>query len=61
MKFKDADLLGLPLRLTVSPRTLERGAVEIKGRSASRAEDAPLDGVLTGVQAVRAGSAGGVR
>ena len=32
VKFNDADLLGMPLRLTVSPRTLEKGAVEVKGR-----------------------------
>lgn len=33
VKFNDADLLGIPLRLTVSPRTLKDGNVEIKLRS----------------------------
>jgi prolyl-tRNA synthetase len=33
VKFADADLLGMPLRVTVSPRTLEQQSVEIKRRS----------------------------
>lgn len=33
VKFNDADLIGLPFRITVSPRTLERGAVEFKRRT----------------------------
>ena len=32
VKFNDADLLGLPIRLVVSPRTLKERSVEIKGR-----------------------------
>ena len=32
-KFKDADLLGIPIRLTISPRSLEKGGVEFKIRS----------------------------
>jgi len=32
VKFNDADLIGLPLRLTVSGRTLEAGGVEVKRR-----------------------------
>ncbi|MCA9303828.1 MAG: proline--tRNA ligase, partial [Phycisphaerales bacterium] len=31
-KFKDADLVGLPVRLTVSPKSLEEGGVEFKLR-----------------------------
>src|SRR3989304_4009574 len=27
VKFNDADLLGMPLRVTVSPRTLEKGSL----------------------------------
>ena len=33
VKFNDADLLGMPVRLTVSPRNLKQGAVEMKGRT----------------------------
>ena len=32
VKFNDADLLGLPVRLVVSPRNLKENAVEVKGR-----------------------------
>ena len=32
VKFKEADLLGMPLRLTISQRTLETDSVEIKRR-----------------------------
>jgi len=32
VKLNDSDLLGLPVRLVVSPRNLRNGMVEIKGR-----------------------------
>ncbi|MCL5265069.1 MAG: proline--tRNA ligase [Chloroflexi bacterium] len=33
VKFNDADLIGLPLRATVSRRTLDKGSIEIKPRT----------------------------
>jgi prolyl-tRNA synthetase len=33
VKFKDADLIGLPLRLTIGKRSLERGGIETKFRN----------------------------
>jgi len=42
VKFADADLLGIPLRLTVGGRSLEGGHVELKGRSEAAAEPVPL-------------------
>lgn len=33
VKFNDADLIGLPLRVTVSPRSLQQGGVEVKRRA----------------------------
>jgi len=38
VKFKDADLLGMPLRLTLSPRNLKDDVVEVKPRDAAEAE-----------------------
>jgi prolyl-tRNA synthetase len=38
VKFNDADLLGIPVRVTVSPRSLEKGSVEIKKRSDKKGE-----------------------
>jgi prolyl-tRNA synthetase len=51
VKFNDADLMGMPLRLTVGARTLARGAAELKRRDQSEAQDVPLDDVVTAVQA----------
>lgn len=41
--FSDADLLGAPVRLVVSPKTLNRGAVELTTRDKSVKEDAALE------------------
>mgnify|MGYP000630054198 CR=1 FL=1 len=50
VKFNDADLIGLPVRLVVSPRNLKDSNVEIKGRTDTEADSVPLDGVLAAVQ-----------
>ncbi len=42
VKFNDADLLGIPLRVTISPRTLEKNSVEIKRRAEKEARLVPL-------------------
>ena len=42
VKFNDADLLGIPLRVTVSPRTLKSQSVEIKWRNHKDASIVPL-------------------
>jgi len=49
-RFKDADLIGAPIRLTLTPRSLERGGVEIKARSEADSEIFPTDEVLSVVQ-----------
>jgi prolyl-tRNA synthetase len=41
VKFKDADLIGLPVRVTVGPRALARGNVEVKRRSEKDAVEVP--------------------
>jgi prolyl-tRNA synthetase len=41
--FSDADLLGVPLRMIVSPRSLERGAVELVARDKSFSKDVSPD------------------
>ena len=43
VKFADADLIGIPLRVTVSKRNLKENAAELKLRSASESEMVPLD------------------
>lgn len=46
VKFADADLIGVPLRITVSPRSLDRGALEAKWRHSAERFDIPLAGAL---------------
>jgi prolyl-tRNA synthetase len=41
-KFKDADLIGVPVRLTLTPRSLENGGVEIKTRHSSAGYVVPI-------------------
>ena len=43
VKFKDADLLGIPVRITVGPRGLKQGTVELKKRIEPESQDVPLD------------------
>jgi len=43
VKFNDADLLGMPVRVTVSPRTLEKDSVELKKRSEKESQLVPLE------------------
>ncbi|MFC1946611.1 proline--tRNA ligase [Chloroflexota bacterium] len=43
VKFNDADLLGIPLRITVSPRSLEKNSVEVKKRAEKESELIPLE------------------
>jgi prolyl-tRNA synthetase len=50
VKFKDADLIGLPLRLTVSERALVAGGIEFKRRDRSEREVVPLTEVVSRVQ-----------
>jgi prolyl-tRNA synthetase len=42
VKFADADLIGIPLRVTVSKRNLKENAAELKLRSAADSEMVPL-------------------
>ncbi|MCL2495219.1 MAG: proline--tRNA ligase [Oscillospiraceae bacterium] len=50
--FSDADLLGVPLRAIVSPKTLARGVVELKTRDKSIQKDIALDGALDEIVAL---------
>jgi prolyl-tRNA synthetase len=52
VKFKDADLIGLPVRVTVGPRALKAGNVEVKPRTATTAEEVPLGGAAARVAAL---------
>ncbi|HUF39423.1 MAG TPA: proline--tRNA ligase [Anaerolineales bacterium] len=51
VKFKDADLIGVPLRITVGKRGLQTGDVELKRRSETEKRLVPVDGVVEAVRA----------
>jgi prolyl-tRNA synthetase len=55
VKFNDADLIGLPVRLTVSERALKAGGVEMKRRDCASKEIIPLDQVIERVRQELAG------
>lgn len=60
VKFKDADLMGIPLRVTIGKRVLAEGKVELKARTESEASLIPLESAAERVrELVRAG--GGLR
>ena len=42
VKFKDADLIGIPLRVTVGAKGLEKGCVELRRRRDGKSEDLPV-------------------
>jgi len=50
VKFNDADLLGIPLRLTLSPRTLKSHSIELKWRTEKEAQLLPLENVAEKVE-----------
>ncbi|NIN69342.1 MAG: proline--tRNA ligase [Anaerolineae bacterium] len=45
VKFNDADLIGIPLRLTVSSRSLQAGGVEVKRRDAEEYQIIDFDDI----------------
>lgn len=51
VKFADADLRGMPLRLTISDRSLEKGGVELKRRTEKDFRLVPLGETVAAVRA----------
>ena len=49
VKFKDADLIGIPYRVTIG-RKIADGAVELFDRRAKQSEDVPLDDIVSRVK-----------
>jgi prolyl-tRNA synthetase len=54
VKFADADLLGVPIRLTVAQRALSQGGVELRLRSRGETERIPPERVVPRVLELRA-------
>jgi len=49
-KFKDADLLGVPLRVAIGDRSLEKGVVEIKRRDQAEVAEVKIEDALSTLQ-----------
>ena len=45
MKFADAELVGIPLRVTIGPRGIENGQLELTTRADGEQVDVPIDEV----------------
>ena len=54
VKFNDADLIGVPLRITLGPRGLRDGEVELKARAETEPRSAPLAEAALAAQAALA-------
>jgi prolyl-tRNA synthetase len=53
VKFKDADLIGVPYRVTLGKRKFEQGMAEIFERSTKQIRDVKLEDVVSGLLAVQ--------
>jgi prolyl-tRNA synthetase len=47
VKFKDADLIGIPLRITIGSKGLKDGIVELKARNSKDVAKVPLAEIET--------------
>jgi prolyl-tRNA synthetase len=50
VKFNDADLIGLPLRVVVSKRSLKNGGVELKWRARRESRIVPVEDAVQAIQ-----------
>ncbi len=48
-KFKDADLIGIPLRVTIGEKSLAKNVVELKARNESTFQEVPIDTIVDAV------------
>ena len=52
VKFNDAELIGVPLRVTIGPRGLDNGVVEVVERRSGESRDVPLDDATDVITAI---------
>jgi prolyl-tRNA synthetase len=55
VKFMDADLIGLPIRLTIGDKSLKEGKVELKARVSDQVELVPVGDVVRAVKVLADG------
>ena len=49
-KFKDADLIGVPVQVSVGARGLKAGVVEVRGRRDEAAREVPIAEAVEAIQ-----------
>jgi len=50
VKFNDADLIGIPLRVTISSRSMQKESIELKWRSEKKTELVPLNKAVENIK-----------
>ncbi len=58
VKFKDADLIGIPYRIVIGPEKLKQGKVELVRRAGRKTEVVDIDGLIPALDAQRPRVAG---
>ena len=54
VKFKDADLLGMPLRVVIGAKGLKDGTAEVRDRRTKEMQRVPLDQLVDAVSKIAA-------
>ncbi len=52
VKFKDADLIGIPIKITIGPKSLQENQVEVKKRWEGDSELIPIEGISARVREI---------
>lgn len=52
VKFKDADLIGYPVRVVIGKKTLDNGQIEVKARKTGNVQMLPADDFVDGIRTV---------
>jgi prolyl-tRNA synthetase len=50
VKFKDADLIGVPLRVTIGAKGLDKGVIELRQRRDGKTEEVPIADAVKQIQ-----------
>jgi len=52
VKFKDADLIGIPLRVTIGAKGLDKGCIELRTRRDGKTVEVPLGDAVKALQSI---------
>ena len=58
VKFKDADLIGIPLRVTVGAKSLQKGCIELRTRHDGKTEEVPVGDAVQKIHDIVTGAIG---